>query len=65
MGLPGIAIDMLRGETKEEIEEDAKRLARWMGVDQEPMDVNKMSPADIRINAPELLKREVEKWKPR
>ena len=63
MGLPGIAIDMLRGETKEEIEEDAKRLAKWMGADPEPMDVNKMTPAEIRQNAPELWKKEVERWK--
>ena len=64
-GLPGIAVDWLRGENEAEIEEDSKKLAKFMGIDDQPKSVDQMSPEEIRTIADKLLQQYVEEWKPK
>jgi len=64
-GLPGIAIDWLRGDDESAIEEDAKKLVSFIrgeksGIEQ---DVNEMTPEEIRTNANKLMKQKVNEWK--
>ena len=59
--LPGIVIDWLRGETEAEIEADAQKLLRFMGLDTKPKDINQMAPDEIRANAKELMRQETDK----
>ena len=61
--LPGIVMEWLRGESEQEIEEDAKRFAKLMGIDIKPMDVSKATPGEVRANAKEILHFDAEKLK--
>lgn len=63
--LPGIAVDWMRGESEAEIEEDAARLAKFMGAEDQPKSLDQMTPEEIRTVADKLIQRWAEEWKPK
>ncbi len=63
LGLPGIAIEWLRGDTEEEIKADAEKLVRFMNMEKLPKSINEMTPSEVCANAKDLLKKENDAYK--
>jgi len=62
-GLPGVFAEWLRGETTEEIERDAEKLINFIGTEKLPLDIQDMSPSEIRANSDDLWKEVQKGWK--